>query len=104
MTNDNSDLGEPDPFWRDVEALVARAVVALPTEGELAACFERRKVLARRLMDAVKRRDKAIVAQDAQAWLESEMKLAGLALEYGPFVREREQGMASLTMARGGHG
>jgi len=89
----------PSDKWGMIEFFAKRACEPAELEGEIALLFEKRKMLSRRLMDAAKRRDDDQARDSAQAWIQTEVKLAGLFEQYDKFQQERKSVLQNLGMS-----
>ena len=85
--------------WAMLEFFAKRASACVLLEQDLKDMFEKRQVIARRLLDAARRRDDTQAAEAAKTWLSTEIKLAQLMVQYEPMMQERE---AVLRQVRSG--
>ena len=88
----------PDNKWGHVEFFATRCLKAVEIERDIMACFDRRANLARRLMDAAKRKDDKLAVESAKQWMDTEVTVAKAMDVYAPVVAERAAVLRQLGM------
>lgn len=87
---------DPNDQWGTADYLAQQGIETTTIERDIMVVFERRATIARRMADGAKRKDQQMVAQAAQDWLRSEVRLYDLFQNYTSHVTRRNEMVGNL--------